>query len=54
MIRFESTGPWVVPAQKALGPEVKSMLDLVFVLLAVLFFAGTWGLVMLFDRLRGE
>jgi hypothetical protein len=30
------------------------MLDLVFVLFAVLFFAATWGLVTLFDRLRGE
>jgi hypothetical protein len=36
------------------GREVETMLDLVFILLTALFFAGTWGLVVLFGRLRGE
>ena len=34
--------------------EAKPMSDLAFVALTCLFFAGTWGLVVLYGRLRGE
>ena len=34
--------------------EVHPMSDLAFVLAAAAFFAATWGLVVLFGRLRGE